>query len=93
MWTAVRRGARVEAVEEAGGMSEKTHLRCLDHGRSIHLRGRHPFKGVVLSLESVKPRTMCQYEVSLPEHCSVEQIAGLICVNIATELSWEHGDM
>lgn len=41
-----------------------------------------PFKGVVLIFESITPRTMCQYEASLPEHCSVEQIAGLIYVNI-----------
>lgn len=41
-----------------------------------------PFRGIALIFESVTPRTMCQYEVSLPEHCSVEQIAGLIYVNI-----------
>ena len=28
------------------------------------------------------PRRMCQYEVWLPERCSIEQIAGLIYVNI-----------
>ena len=43
----------------------------------------HPFKGVALIFESIAPRTMCQYEVSLPEHCSLEQIAGLIYINIA----------
>ncbi len=43
----------------------------------------HPFRGVVLIFESITPRSMCQYEVSLPEHCSAEQIAGLIFVNIA----------
>jgi hypothetical protein len=43
----------------------------------------HPFKGVVLTFESLTPRTTCQYEVSLPERCSVEQIAGLIYVNMA----------
>ena len=32
----------------------------------------HPFKGVALIFESITPRTMCQYEVSLPERCSVE---------------------
>jgi hypothetical protein len=42
----------------------------------------HPLKGVALIFESITPRTMCQYEVSLPERCSVEQIAGLIYVNI-----------
>lgn len=43
----------------------------------------HPIKGVVLIFESIMPRTVCQYETSLPERCSVEQIAGLIYVNIA----------
>jgi hypothetical protein len=43
----------------------------------------HPFKGAALIFTSIAPRTVCQYEVSLPEHCSVEQIAGLIYVNIA----------
>jgi hypothetical protein len=43
----------------------------------------HPIKGVVLIFEYITPRTMCQYETSLPEVCSVEQIAGLIYVNIA----------
>ena len=48
---------------------------------SIHAV-RQPFNGVALIFESITPRTACQYEVSLPEHCSVEQIAGLIYVNI-----------
>ena len=43
----------------------------------------HPIKGVALSFKSITPRTMCHYEVFLPERCSVEQIAGLIYVNIA----------
>ena len=43
----------------------------------------HPFKGVALIFKSITPRTMCQYEVSLPERCSAEQIAGLIYVNVA----------
>jgi hypothetical protein len=42
----------------------------------------HPMKGVVLIFECITPRTLCQYETSLPERCSVEQIAGLIYVNI-----------
>lgn len=42
----------------------------------------HPYKGVALIFESITPRTMCQYEVSIPERCSVEQIAGLIYVNV-----------
>jgi len=47
----------------------------------------HPIKGVVLIFECIAPRTMCQYETSLPEVCSVEQIAGLIYVNIALNFS------
>ena len=48
---------------------------------SIHAV-EHPYKGVALIFESTTPRTMCQYEVSIPERCSVEQIAGLIYVNV-----------
>jgi hypothetical protein len=43
----------------------------------------HLWKGVVLTFELFTSRSMCQYEVSLPQKCSVEQIAGLIYVNIA----------
>ena|SRR6266566_4290809 len=43
----------------------------------------HPWKGVVLTFESFASRSMCQYEVSLPEKCSMEQIGGLIYPNIA----------
>jgi hypothetical protein len=47
----------------------------------------HPFNGVALIFESVTTRTACQYEVFLPELCSVEQIAGLIYVNITKNFS------
>jgi hypothetical protein len=30
-----------------------------------------PIKGALLIFESITPRTMCQYETSLPECCSV----------------------
>jgi hypothetical protein len=43
----------------------------------------HLWKGVMLSFESVTSRKVCQYSVSLPEMCSMEQIAGLIYVNVA----------
>src|SRR5213080_2650675 len=43
----------------------------------------HPFKGVMLTFESFTSRSMCQYQVTLPAKCSVEQIAGLIYLNIA----------
>ncbi len=43
----------------------------------------HLWKGVVLTFESFTSRSMCQYDVSLPEKCSVEQIAGLIYMNIS----------
>jgi hypothetical protein len=42
----------------------------------------HPLKGLSLTFESFTPRTMCQYEATLPEFCSAEKIAGLIYVNI-----------
>jgi len=44
----------------------------------------HLWKGVVLTFESFTSRSMCQYNVSLPEKCSREQIAGLIYMNIAS---------
>ena len=44
----------------------------------------HLWKGVVLTFESFTSRSMCQYDVSLPEKCSVEQIAGMIYMNIST---------
>ena len=43
----------------------------------------HPWKGVALTIESFTNRRMSQFEVSLPEKCSVEQIAGLIYLNLA----------
>lgn len=42
----------------------------------------HPFKGVALIFESYLPRTICQYESSLPASCSLEKIAGLIYLNV-----------
>lgn len=45
--------------------------------------GEDIFKGVRLTFESFAPRSMSQYDVSLPEKCSVEQIAGLIFANVA----------
>jgi hypothetical protein len=45
--------------------------------------GEHLFKGVFLIFESFSTRTLCQYEVTLPESCGVEQIAKLIYLNVA----------
>jgi hypothetical protein len=42
----------------------------------------HPL-GVALFFESITSRAACQYESSAPANCSVEQIAGLIYLNIA----------
>jgi hypothetical protein len=44
--------------------------------------GDHIFKGVALTFESFTHRSICQYEVGLPEKSSVEQIAGLIYLNV-----------
>ena len=41
------------------------------------------WRGIVLTFEQFTPRTMRHYESCLPESCSVEQIAGLIYLNIA----------
>jgi hypothetical protein len=43
----------------------------------------HPFMGVALIFESITSRAVCQYESSAPANCSVEQIAGLIYLNVA----------
>jgi hypothetical protein len=44
--------------------------------------GDHLFKGMALIFESFARRSICQYEVTLPEKCSVEQIAGPIYLNV-----------
>jgi hypothetical protein len=41
------------------------------------------FKGVALTFESFRRRSISQSEVTLPDKCSVEQIAGLIYLNVA----------
>jgi len=71
-----------EKLRQLGFSAAELSLRLTIGEVSIYAI-EHPFKGIALTLESFTPRTMCQYEVSLPEHCSVEQIAGLIYVNIA----------
>lgn len=71
-----------EKYRQLGFSPADLSLRLIIGDLSIYAL-EHPFKGVVLIFESITPRTMCQYEVSLPEHCSVEQVAGLIYVNIA----------
>jgi hypothetical protein len=43
----------------------------------------HPFKGVALTFETFTSRRISQAEVTLPETCSLEQIAGLIYLNVA----------
>ena len=54
----------------------------LSFGNVSVYAGEHLWKGIVLTFESMDRRSMALYEVSLPEKCSVEQIAGLIYVNI-----------
>lgn len=44
----------------------------------------HPWKGVVIIFTYITPRAMSHFDVAIPSHCSVEQIAGMIYVNIAT---------
>lgn len=44
----------------------------------------HPWKGVVIIFTCITPRAMSQFDVAVPTRCSVEQIAGLIYVNITT---------
>src|SRR5579863_1531310 len=43
----------------------------------------HPLNGVVIFFTHISPRTMAQFEISLPIRCSTEQIAGMIYANIA----------
>jgi hypothetical protein len=52
----------------ADGLSMKLTIGSV----SIHAV-EHPIKGVVLIFESITPRTMRQYETSLPERCSVSR--------------------
>jgi hypothetical protein len=47
----------------------------------------HPWKGVVLLFQSFTSRRMSQFDVSLPTKCTVEQVAGLIYINIAHNFS------
>lgn len=43
----------------------------------------HPLNGVVIFFTHISPRTMAQFEISLPIRCSAEQIAGMIYANVA----------
>jgi hypothetical protein len=54
----------------------------LDVGQVSVFAVEHPWKGVAITLQSFRPRTMTQYEVACPTKCTTEQIAGLIYVNI-----------
>jgi hypothetical protein len=60
------------------GLSLKLTIGCV----SINAV-EYPGKNVALFFSSVGPRTVYQYDTFLPESCSIEQIAGLIYVNIA----------
>jgi hypothetical protein len=71
-----------EKYYRLGFSADGCSLKIMIGNVSIHAV-EHPFRGVVLIFESITPRTICQYEASLPESCSVEQIAGLIYVNIS----------
>lgn len=48
--------------------------------------GDHLFKGMALTFESFTRRSICQYEVTLPEKCSAEQVAWLIYLNVMQNL-------
>lgn len=65
------------------GFSAADHSLKLTIGDVSIYAVEHSFKGTALTFESFRPRTICQYEVSLPESCSAEQIATLIYVNVA----------
>jgi hypothetical protein len=51
----------------------------------VHLSAaEHPWKGLVIIFTCITPRTMSQFDGTIPIDCSAEQIAGLIHVNIVT---------
>jgi hypothetical protein len=68
--------------DRLGFFSEGLLLR-LEIGNVSITAAEHPWKGVVLLFQSFTKRSVSQFDVSLPTKCTVEQIAGLIYVNIA----------
>jgi hypothetical protein len=44
----------------------------------------HPWKGVLLTFECIQPRRMAQFNVSCPAKCTMEQIAGLLYLNVVS---------
>lgn len=70
-----------EKYRELGFLPAGLSLR-LTIGRVSIYATAHPLKGAILAFESSTGRSMCLYEVCLPERCGTEQIAGIIYVNI-----------
>lgn len=73
----------VAAKYERLGFSAQGLLLELKVGNVSISAAEHPWRGVVLMFQGFEPRSMCQLEAQLPTRCSVEQIAGLIYLNIA----------
>ena len=71
-----------EKYRKLGFSPERLSLKLTVGNVSIYAI-EHPFKGVALTIESFTSRRLSQSEVTLPEKCSVEQIAGLIYLNVA----------
>jgi hypothetical protein len=81
----------VTLFSESGTAEKYYRLGFSDDGLSLKLTigcvsinaVEYPGKNVALFFSSIGPRIVCQYDIFLPESCSIEQIAGLIYVNIA----------
>jgi hypothetical protein len=71
-----------EKYQKLGFLPDGLFLKLTVGDVSVYA-GDHLFKGVALTFESFTHRNISQSEVTLPEKCSVEQIAGLIYLNVA----------
>jgi hypothetical protein len=71
-----------EKYRKLGFLPDGLFLKLIVGNVSVYA-GDHVFKGVALTFESFTHCSICQSEVTLPEKCSVEQIAGLIYLNVA----------
>src|SRR6478672_10176829 len=70
-----------EKYRQLGFLPDGVFLKLIVGNVSVYA-GDHLFNGMALTFESFATRSICQYEVTLPEKCSVEQIVRLIYLNI-----------
>jgi hypothetical protein len=73
----------VAAKYDRLGFHAEGLLLKLDIGNFSISAAEHPWRGIVLFFQRSSPRTIGAFDAALPAKCSLEQIAGLIYVNIA----------